>query len=96
MFNNDPLDSPIHMLGSHFCVLIFLLVVDGNHILLVYSLAGKVQTRVILKVRLMHEGVITAVILELLGKGVLNDAAHTFKLPLQVPQLQVARAYRLL
>lgn len=44
----------------------------------------------------MHEGVITAVILELLGKGVLNDAAHTFKLPLQVPQLQVARAYRLL
>ena len=96
MFNCDPLGSPIHILGSHFRVLIFLFVVDGDHVLLVYSLAGKVQTRVILKVRLMHEGVITAVVLELLGKGVLNDAAHALKLPLQVPQLQVARAYRLL
>ena len=96
MFNGDPLGSPIHILGSHSRILIYLLVVDGNHVLLVYSLAGKVQTRVILKMRLMHEGVITAVVLELLGKGVLNDAAHALKLPLQVPQLQVARAYRLL
>ena len=82
-------------------LILLVLIIDRDHVLLINSMAGQGHARHVLLIkgrllRLLHERVLVALIFELLGEGVLDDAAHAFELALQVLQLVVAVVYRLL